>query len=73
MLEVDWSSRHTPKGRDGGLNALTTNAGYGGKQATPRESNIFRVIRRLPRSFWASSYNPQLKPGGTQFFYFREV
>ena len=69
VWEIDWSSGHA-KGRDGGLNALTMNVGYGGKQATPRESKTPSDLEMA--ALHLGSYDPQLKPGDTQFFYFRE-
>jgi hypothetical protein len=46
------------------------NVGHGGKQATPRESKIPSEPEMA--ALHLGPYDPQLKPGDTQFFYFRE-
>lgn len=69
MLEVDWSSGHA-KHLDGALNANTMNAKYGGGQKTPRSSTIPTDPEKA--ALFLGPYDPKLKPGDTQYFYFRE-
>ena len=69
MLELDWSSGHA-KFLDGALNANGMNVGYGGSQKTPRESTIPSDPAKA--ALYLGAYSPTLKPGDTQYFYFRE-
>ena len=69
LLEVDWSSGHA-KHLDGALNANSMNVTYGGGQKTPRESTIPSDLEKA--KLYLGEHDPKLKPGDTQFFYFRE-
>ena len=69
LLEVDWSSGHA-KMLLGALNANSMNVAYGGGQKTPRESTIPSDPEKA--KLYLGEYDPTLKPGDTQFFYFRE-
>ena len=55
---------------DGALNANTMNAKYGGGQKTPRSSTIPTDPEKA--ALFLGPYDPKLKPGDTQYFYFRE-
>ena len=69
MLEVDWSSGHA-KHLPGALNANNMNVSYGKSQAAPRESTIPSDPEKA--KLFLGPYDPKLKPGDTQYFYFRE-
>ena len=69
LLEVDWSSGHA-KHLEGALNTNAMNVGYGGGQKVPRETTTPVDPDEAKR--YLGRYNPQLKPGETQFFEFRE-